>query len=81
LPKVKRAWSSVHRTVEVIVTTAFATAHGTVTANRGTAKPASTPTPPPRTTNRRNAARGPGAAGVAVAVCCARGDFVAMDEK
>src|ERR1044072_335939 len=63
VPKVNRAWSSVHRSVEATVITAFATAHGIVIATSGTAKLERTPIPPPQTTKRTKEARGPGAAG------------------
>lgn len=59
-PKVKRAWSSVHRRVEATVITAFARANGITVASSGTAAPDSSPIPPPQTTNRTNDESAPG---------------------
>src|SRR3954454_11712055 len=65
VPKVNRACSSVHRIVEATVISAFAIAHGIVSATSGTAKLERTPIPPPQTTKRTKEATGPGAAGAA----------------
>ncbi|GAA4029062.1 hypothetical protein GCM10022232_88600 [Streptomyces plumbiresistens] len=66
-----------HSRVEAMVMAAFDTAQGMVMANSGTAKLERIPTPPPKITNRRKEAMGPGEAEVAVSGFGARGDFMA----
>jgi hypothetical protein len=60
VPKVNRACSSVHRTVEATVIRAFASAQGISVASDATAKPARRPTPPPHPTKRTKEEKGPG---------------------
>ncbi|NUT25793.1 MAG: hypothetical protein HOV84_07690 [Streptomyces sp.] len=59
VPKVNRACNSVHSRVEATVIRAFASAQGITVASSGTTAPASSPTPPPHTTNRAKEARVP----------------------
>lgn len=49
---------------------AFASAQGTAVASSGTTIPASSPTPPPHTTNRAKEARGPGRDALGFDGCC-----------
>jgi hypothetical protein len=55
---------------------AFEAAHGMSLANSGTAKLERTPTPPPKITNRMNAAMGPVVAAVAVSGLCTSNGFM-----